>query len=83
MSNTKTMYQIQTNSEKFTDVSGFDTREEAEQYIIKNLQWIEDNNLIEEKNITHEITEYQQELNPKKIDKNAMWVRLMHHYVGY
>ena len=42
----------------------------------------EDNNLIEDKHLTHEITEYQQEVNTKR-DKNAMWVRLMHHYVGY
>ena len=82
MSNTKTMYQIKTNSEKFGSVCGFDTREEAEQHIVDDLQWIEDNNLIDEKGITHEITEYQQEVNPKR-DKNATWVRLMHHYVGY
>ena len=60
----------------------FHTREEAEQHIIDDLQWIEDNNLIEDKHLTHEITEYQQEVNTKR-DKNAMWVRLMHHYVGY
>jgi len=79
---TKTMYKITTNIEKWGPVCGFHTREEAEQHIIDDLQWIEDNNLIEDKHLTHEITEYQQEVNPKR-DKNAMWVRLMHHYVGY
>ena len=79
--NTKTMYQITTNIEKWGPVC-VDTREEAEQHIIDDLQWIEDNNLIEDKHLTHEITEYQQEVNPKR-DKNATWIRLMHHYTGY
>ena len=82
MSEMKTMYQVTANLEGFGPVGGMDTREEAEQHISDVMQWIEENNLIEYSNLSQEISTYQREVNPKR-DKNATWVRLMHHYVGY
>tara|TARA_R110001632_G_C11227048_1_gene406164 strand:+ start:653 stop:865 length:213 start_codon:yes stop_codon:yes gene_type:complete len=61
----KTMYTVKANMGRFGSPI-FDSIKEAKEHILEDLQWIEENNLIEFYDIQHKIIPSKVDDNPKK-----------------